>query len=217
VWQIHCQINEGIMFKFLILGLAVIFNTASCQRANRIDFQHLQITYAPRQTIEKHPSFARGNVNSLFTKNEKPNMQAVNIYAGLSLKSIGVITANGEKWFIGKDVEEEIITKTNTTVTTDLFGVEFGPINGFKNEELIAAWNNQKRVLYIEILSPTAKTNDGLTLGSSKQELVAILGEPRIKKQNSFRYDNLEFEVQGIIFQFDDNDIITRIVLYSYL
>ncbi|GHT57742.1 hypothetical protein FACS1894109_10550 [Spirochaetia bacterium] len=127
----------------------------------------------------------------------------------------GVILANGDKWFIGQAVDDNFISKSNTVVETRMFLKSFGPINGFEDENVKVAWNNQKRILYIEVLSPTVKTYSGLTLGSTKTDVMDTLGIPHIETSNTLRYDNFWDDIWGIIFQFE-NGVAIKVVLFCY-
>jgi hypothetical protein len=109
-----------------------------------------------------------------------------------------IITPDGEKWFIGKTVKEE----ANTQVISTLFGVPFGPIDGLYNNHIKIGWNNRNRILYIEALSPEVKTQDGIVIGDTKERVLTILGVPYIEKPDEYRYQNIDFELIGIIFQF---------------
>lgn len=57
------------------------------------------------------------------------------------------------------------VDKPNTSVQTDLVGVPFGPIAGLQSKDYVIAWNNRHQLLFIEILSDTIETTDGIPLG----------------------------------------------------
>lgn len=127
----------------------------------------------------------------------------------------GVVLANGNKLFIGQVVNDDFISKSNTVVETSMFGPHFGPIDGFEDENVKVAWNNQKRILYIEVLSQTVKTYSGLTLGSTKIDVMSTLGIPHFESSNMLRYDNFFDDIWGVIFQFENN-IAKKIILFCY-
>jgi hypothetical protein len=139
----------------------------------------------------------------------------VNNQSYIDIGSIAVLTPNGEKWFIGKKLDGDFTKKTNVTVSSDLFGRKFGPLNGYKDELMQVGWNNQNRILYIEVSSSSVITKDGISLGDTKEKIFKTIGVPYIETPNEWRYWNLEFEVVGIIFQFE-NERVVRIILYSY-
>jgi hypothetical protein len=130
-------------------------------------------------------------------------------------EAAGVMLASGEKWFIGQDVDDEVIAKSNIVVETSMFGKRFGPIDGFEDGNVKVAWNDQKRIIYIEVLISTVKTYSGLTLGSKRTDVLDTLGIPRLETENTLRYDNAWDEIFGIIFQFE-NDSAVKIVLFVY-
>jgi hypothetical protein len=127
----------------------------------------------------------------------------------------GVMLESGEKWFTGQDVDDEVIAKSNIVVETSMFGPYFGPLDGFEDGKVKVAWNDQKRILYIEVLRSTVKTYSGLTLGSKRTDVLDTLGIPHFESKHTLRYDNSWDGTWGIIFQFE-NDIAVKIVLFAY-
>jgi hypothetical protein len=109
-------------------------------------------------------------------------------------------------------LEGGFIRNTNTSISTDLFGVPFGPLDGYKNGLFQVGWNNQNRVLYFEILSNSVTTQDGLKIGDTKDRVLEFLGVPFIETSSIYRFQNIEFEVIGILFQFE-NDRVAKIIL----
>jgi hypothetical protein len=144
------------------------------------------------------------------------NDRKVNRMSYINMESIAIITPDGERWFMGKKLDDIFTRKANTSISSDLFGVKFGPINGFKSELMQIGWNNQNRVLYIEVFSRAIKTNDGLAIGDTQEKVLKTLGLPYIETSNQYRYQNVDFEVVGIIFQFE-NERIKKIILYCYV
>lgn len=140
----------------------------------------------------------------------------MNRHSRLELESISVTTPEGDVWYIWKDVSEEYTKISNTIVTTSIFGVPFGPIDGYENEQLKIGWNNRNRVLYVEVLSNKVKTFDGITLGDTKEKVIDLMGDPYIEDYNQLRYQNIDFEMAGILFQFE-RGIITKIFLFGYV
>jgi hypothetical protein len=67
-----------------------------------------------------------------------------------------------------------------------------------------------------EVLSDKVMTADGIVLGDSKEKVLNALGVPFIEKDNYFRYQNDDFEIAGILFQFE-NEIIAGIILFGYV
>lgn len=148
--------------------------------------------------------------------NAQGSDRKVNRESRINIESIAITTPDGERWFMGKKVDDGFTQKANTSISSDLFGVKFGPIKGLKNDLMQVGWNNQNRVTYIEIFSRTIKTNDGLAIGDTKETVLETLGLPYIETSNQYRYQNIDFEVVGIIFQFE-NERIIKIILYCYV
>jgi len=175
------------------------------------------------QGIEKSEIIRQEEIHD-FTEITVPSAQVyirkINEDSRIEIESVSVSTPDGETWYIGRRITEEFIEKANTIISTDLFGITFGPIDGFEDNLLRIGWNNRNRVLYIEVLSDKIKTKDGIALGDSKEKVLDILGIPYIEvvneDVNQLRYDNTDFEVRGLLFQFD-NDIVIKIYLFSYV
>jgi hypothetical protein len=140
----------------------------------------------------------------------------INQHSRLELESVSVTTLEGDVWYIGKDVNEEYTKMSNTIITTSIFGVPFGPIDGCEDEQLKIGWNNRNRVLYVEVLSNKVKTYDGISLGDTKEKVIELLGDPYIEEYNQFRYQNIDFEMIGILFQFEEG-VVTKIFLFGYV
>jgi hypothetical protein len=144
-------------------------------------------------------------------------VEVVNENSTLDLESILLRTSNGEDWFIGKEIGDELKAMANHTITTDIFGGSFGPIDGYADTSLIIGWNNQNRVVYLELLDNNIQTANGLTIGATQEEVLEKFGEPYLRTKNMFRYQNSEFEIVGIIFIFNENNIVKKIVLFTYV
>jgi hypothetical protein len=130
-------------------------------------------------------------------------------------EAAGVRLASGEKWFTGQDVDDEVIAKSNIVVEMSIFGRYIAHLNGFEDGNVRVAWNDQKMILYIEVLMPTVKTYSGLTLGSKRTDVLDTLGIPHFESKHTLRYDNTWDGTWGILFQFE-NDIAVKIVLFAY-
>ncbi|MDR2478409.1 MAG: hypothetical protein LBD48_03745 [Treponema sp.] len=141
---------------------------------------------------------------------DQENKFIVNDQSKFEIESAMIITPDSEKWFIGKTVKEE----ANTQIISTLFGVPFGPIDGLYNNHIKIGWNNRNRILYIEVLSSEVKTQDGIVIGDTKERVLSILGIPYIEKINEYRYQNIDFELIGIIFQFCGNRV-SKIIVFS--
>jgi hypothetical protein len=141
----------------------------------------------------------------------------INKQSYIDIGSIAVITPEGEKWFIGKKLDDNFTGKTNDTVfSSNLLEREYGPINGYRDELMRVGWNKQNRVLYIEVLSGSVKTKDGISLGDTKEIISQTLGVPYLETLDEWRYLNLDFEVVGIVFQFKSEKVV-KIIIYSHV
>ncbi len=136
--------------------------------------------------------------------------------ASINFSSLRIVRQSGDSITLGDRVSEVIKTKSNTEVETGMFGVRFGPIDGYDDDDIKFAWNNQDRIMYIEALNDTVITVDGLKIGSSREEVLQTFGIPTIEYSNgTLRYQNIDYELVGIQFEFEDN-IVTRLVLFGY-
>ncbi len=135
----------------------------------------------------------------------------------LEFESVSVFFENEILWSIGQNVDLEIKKRENTTILTDLLGVPFGPISGIEESNYKIGWNNMDVIMYIEITDQTVKTADNLSIGSTKSDVIKTLGLPHIENNKSLRYQNSDFEIFGILFLLDDNDIVSRIILFAYV
>jgi hypothetical protein len=140
----------------------------------------------------------------------------VNPDSKLDRKSVALLTEGGETISIGAIVSDELIDKSNAVVTSDELGVPFGPITGFANSDTLIGWNNQRRIIYVELFSRRVATFDGIRIGATREEIVRILGAPYIEKASGIRYQNTETENVGILFVFNAFQIVVRIVLFAY-
>jgi hypothetical protein len=132
-------------------------------------------------------------------------------------EAAGVRLSSGEKWFIGQDVDDAVIAKSNIVVETRIFSPYFVPrftMNGFEDGNVKVAWDDQKRIMYIEVLMPMVKTYSDLTLGSKRTDVLDALGIPRIETEHTLRYDNAWYGIWGILFQFE-NDSAVKVVLFG--
>ena len=132
-------------------------------------------------------------------------------------ESVSILTKTGKKMWIGQRVDHKLISKSNVVIETDMFGVPFGPIPGFADKNTKVGWNNQKRILYVEALSREVATSDGLRIGATKEDVLKALGIPIMESASTFRYQNTEYEVLGILFLFDQNGRVERIILFGYV
>ena len=93
---------------------------------------------------------------------------------------------------------------------------KFGDIEGYESHDTIIGWNNMNAVIFITTVDPTARTQSGITIGSSRQEVIRAYGEEYLSTKNRIQYINNEFELVGIIFYFENNKVI-RITCFTHI
>ena len=93
---------------------------------------------------------------------------------------------------------------------------KFGDIKGYENQNSIIGWNNMNAVIFITTVDPTARTQSGITIGSSRQEVVRAYGEEYLSTKNRMQYINNDFELVGMIFYFENNKVI-RITCFTHI
>lgn len=135
----------------------------------------------------------------------------------ISLDYMKVYLPNEESYYIGMNAEEDLLLKKNTSIETTRFGGQFGPIDGYSNGSIILGWNNQNRIVYIEILNAEIKTKDHIGLNSSEDEVLEVFGAPHIEKDDVLRYQNTDFEVVGILFDLNPDRRVSKITIFTYV
>ena len=206
-----------MIFLFLFLFLFGCEKEKAITNSNPPD---LIIPTLEDQDVEEagkfHLEYSENDIEGSSQSGIQTTLRKINYHSRLELESISVIVPDGDIWYIWKSVDEGFTEKANTVVVTDIFDVAFGPIDGFENEFLRIGWNNRNRVMYIEVLSNEVITHDGIRLGHSKEKIIDILGDPFIKDSDQFRYQNIDFEVAGMLFLFENN-VVTKIYLFAYV
>ncbi|MCK7485519.1 MAG: outer membrane protein assembly factor BamE [Bacillus subtilis] len=142
---------------------------------------------------------------------EKP---VINESAVTKLNSINQVEINGVQWKLGQIANEDILKKENTVFSGDFFEVAIGDLKGYSESEIQIGWNNRNRIIYISTTNSETRTIDNLGIGSTKQEVLSTLGTPYLSTSKRLRFQNLEYELQGIVFYFSEDKVI-RIVLFA--
>lgn len=93
---------------------------------------------------------------------------------------------------------------------------KFGDIEGYESHDTIIGWNNMNSVIFITTIAPVARTQSGITIGSSRQEVIRAYGEEYSSTKNRMQYINNEFELVGMIFYFENNKVI-RITCFTHI
>ena len=93
---------------------------------------------------------------------------------------------------------------------------KFGDIEGYESHDTIIGWNNMNAVIFITTIDPAARTQSGITIGSSRQEVIRAYGEEYSSTKNRMQYINNEFELVGMIFYFENNKVI-RITCFTHI
>ena len=93
---------------------------------------------------------------------------------------------------------------------------KFGDIEGYENRDTIIGWNNMNAVIFITTVDPAARTQSGITIGSTREEVIRVYGEEYLATENRIQYINSDFELVGMIFYFENNRII-RITCFTHI
>lgn len=189
------------MKKLFILFSLVIYLSISC-----VESSNNEISNAELET--KGETVAETSVVEETVIEEKV----------LQKKSMSVISNSEVLWSIYQDVDKTIKEKSNAKIKMEsiVINVE-GSMDGIETNDYEIGWNNMDVILYIEIMNNTLTTTDGLTIGSTKEEVLDALGKPHSTISDSLRYQNSKYETFGILFLLDENDIVTNIILFAYV
>ena len=147
-------------------------------------------------------------------KSNHQEQEIKNEISSVRLESVNLLQVDGVKWQIGQKVNAEVVSQSNVVVENGIFEISIGRLKGFRDGKTIIAWNDQTRLIYIETTNPTAKNINGIGIGSSRAEVLSALGEPFLKTTERYRYQNLEYEMQGIILYFVNNRV-SRIICFA--
>jgi hypothetical protein len=128
-----------------------------------------------------------------------------------------MVLPSGQSLSIGASVSDEVRGKSNTTITTSLLGVPFGPIDGFIDADIRIGWNNRDHIVYVEALSDSVSTFDGIRIGSTRTDVINRMGKPYVDGDSVLRYQNSEAEVIGILFLFNSARSVSSIILFAYV
>ena len=93
---------------------------------------------------------------------------------------------------------------------------KFGDIEGYEGHDTIIGWNNMNAVIFITTVDSAACTQSGITIGSSRQEVIRAYGEEYLSTKNRMQYINNEFELVGMVFYFENNKVI-RITCFTHI
>lgn len=93
---------------------------------------------------------------------------------------------------------------------------KFGDIEGYENRDTIIGWNNMNAVIFITTVDPAARTQSGITIGSTREEVIRVYGEEYLATENRIQYINSDFELVGMIFYFENNRVI-RITCFTHI
>jgi len=133
-----------------------------------------------------------------------------------NIESTKIIIDEDVTFIIGDTVTEQIRNNKNLIITNTLFGGEFGPIDGVKQDNYSIGWNDQNRIVYIEIFKSGILTQDGVHVGMKVKDILSLYGEPTEVDTYYIRYLNYDFEVVGMHLTIAD-DIVTKIFFYTYV
>ena len=136
--------------------------------------------------------------------------------SNINIKSMTIKDrTNGEIWYIGQKLPEKL--KANSIIETELINKTVVNLDSYDNGRIKIGWNNQMRIIYIQIYSNDIETTDSLKIGSTREEVIKKLGVPYLEKEDFIRYQNIEKEIVGIIFYFDKTGKVVKIILFNYI
>ncbi len=137
--------------------------------------------------------------------------------ASIEFSSVNVILPDGAVISIGDIVSEDMKKKSNSIIETRIFHVRFGPIDAYKTDNIQIGWNNQNRIIFLEVLNDTIVTADGLKLGDTREKVLSILGSPTFEySDGALRFENIDYELVGMLFHFENNKV-SRLILFTYV
>lgn len=187
------------MKNLVILFSLVIIISISCTESNKNGISIVKPETKEEATSEKQ------------VKEEAPIEKRI-----LERESMSVISNNEILWSIYQKIDDKIKEKCNAKITIESRVRQAGgSINGIETTNYEVGWNNMDVILYIEIKENTLTTSDGLTIGSTKAEVIDALGAQHGARSKSLEYFNTEYEVFGILFLLNDYDIVTKLILYA--
>jgi len=130
----------------------------------------------------------------------------------VELQSINKILSGENVWELGEKISSSL---TVAFVLEDpFFELKMGKLSGYEVDSTLVAWNNKNRIVFISTINENAKTPLGISVGSSKEDVLKLYGQPSIMTNGRFRYDNLEFEHQGMVIYFVDSKVF-RITCFA--
>ena len=71
-------------------------------------------------------------------------------------------------------------------------------------------------VIFITTVDSAARTQSGITIGSTREEVIRVYGEEYLATENRIQYINSDFELVGMIFYFENNRVI-RITCFTHI
>jgi len=130
------------------------------------------------------------------------------------LESVNQLIIGDQKFKIGQTINQDTIDKSNIILKGDFFEINLGELLGFEENNIQIGWNNRNRLIYVSTTNKNTKTINGIGIGSSKKEVIDILGTAYLSTSNRLRYQNIDFELQGMVLYFV-NDKVNRIIIFA--
>lgn len=135
----------------------------------------------------------------------------------IGIKSIAITDTEKKIWFPGKNIPKEMKENSNVEITAQILGMSFGPLDGYDNGKMTIGWNNQDKIIFIQVYSQQLITSDMIRIGTSKREVLSKLGIPYMEKKNLLQYANIENEMVGLLLIFTKDEIVTELILFTYI
>jgi hypothetical protein len=188
------------MIRATLVSVSICLLLIACTRSQSVTSNRDLMTHGPIETGSTPPSES-----------------AINRDSYLAPTSVAMVLPSGQSLSIGASISDEIRAKSNTTITTSLLGVPFGPISGFVDADIRIGWNNRDHIVYIEALSNSVSTFDGIRIGSTRTDVISTMGNPYVEGDSVLRYQNSEAEVIGILFLLNSARNVSGIILFAYV
>ncbi|MGI5174410.1 SH3 domain-containing protein [Treponema sp. OMZ 840] len=131
------------------------------------------------------------------------------------LNTVDRITINNVTIRIGDKKPENLISDI-LLETPFLELYKFGDLPGCEKDGTVFAWNNMNSIIFITTVNPAAVTPLGITIGSTKEDVLRAYGKPFLTTKNRIEYNNSDYELVGMIFYFE-NDKVVRITCFTHI
>ncbi len=130
----------------------------------------------------------------------------------IPLAEIEKVCFETEAYIIGMRIPEGM--EPNCRLVVPYFEIKMPSLDAFEDNKRILGWNTKGNIVFISTANQNDKLPNGIAIGSTKEEVKSLLGDPFIESDNRLRYDNYDYEHQGIVFYIEDGKV-SRITLFT--